>query len=121
MLILGIRPDIVALDGYSSLPFLERTSGVRVGLVLQIRSLRLNYDAHGIHRYQIIEVLAGFSYTFVMTLVILYGLKLMRFTIRRKWDAGFEVQKPGRWKLEAVPQHEWRGEVVRPTQAPESA
>jgi len=57
-----------------------------------------------------------------MTLVILYGLMVVRFFIRWKWDAGFEVlQKPGRWKLEAVSQHEWRREVERPPQAPEGA
>jgi len=54
-------------------------------------------------------LLAGFGYTFVMTILILYGLKAMRSIIRGKWDAGFDVvQKEGRFELEALPQHDWR-------------
>jgi len=74
------------------------------------------------NRYQLLDVLAGFSYTLCMTTVILYGLKVVRFILRGKWSAGFKVlQKPGRWKLEAMPQTEWRREAERPPMAPNAA
>ena len=62
------------------------------------------------NRYQFADALAGFAYTFCMTMVILYGLKALRSLLRRKWSAGFEKPlKSGRPRLEAVPLHEWVG------------
>jgi Amt family ammonium transporter len=79
--------DVVGLDGYSTLP--ERSRGARVG-------------------FQIADALAGFSYTFCMTLVILYCLKAVRAMARGKWSAGFKKPaKSGGMRLVAAPQHEW--------------
>jgi hypothetical protein len=79
--------DVVGLDGYSTLP--DRSRAAQVG-------------------YQIADALAGFTYTFCMTMLILYGLKVVRFIFRRKWSAGFKKPlKAGRMRLQATPQHEW--------------
>lgn len=66
-------------------------------------------------------MLAGFGYSFVVSMVILYGLKALRMIRRRTLSAGFDaIQKPGRWKLEATPQYEWRKETTRaPSVAPD--
>jgi len=71
------------------------------------------------NRYQILDVLAGFWFTFAMTIIILYGLKLLHMILRRTRSAGFEkLQKAGRWKLEATPQNEWRRETVEARPVP---
>lgn len=67
-------------------------------------------------RYQIVDVLAGSGYTLVMSLLILYGLKALRMVLRGTRSAGFDaIQKSGRWKLEAIPLHEWRKETKKAT------
>ncbi|OIW34179.1 Rh-like protein/ammonium transporter [Coniochaeta ligniaria NRRL 30616] len=85
-------PDVVGLDGYSTIP--DRSRARRVG-------------------YQLADALAGFAYTFCMTLLILYGLKAVRSLLRGRWSSGFEKPlKSGRMRLEAVPLHEWVGGVT---------
>ena len=60
-----------------------------------------------------LDAFMGFFYTFLVTLVILYGLTIIRFAFCRTWSTGFkeaqEDQGPRRWKLEAIPQHTWKG------------
>ena len=75
------------------------------------------------NRYQLADVLAGIGYTFIMTWVILYGLKVLRMIFRRTlaWGtgAGFEkLQKPERWKQEATPQYQWRKEAAAGSSPP---
>jgi Amt family ammonium transporter len=85
-------PNVVGLDGYSTIP--DRSRASRVG-------------------YQLADAFAGFGYTFCMTMLILYGLKAVRSLLRGKWSSGFEKPlKSGRMRLEAVPIHEWVGGVT---------
>lgn len=84
-------PAIVGLDGYSKIP--DRTVAERL-------------------RYQMLDAFMGFLYTFVVTLLILYCLKVIRSMYYRAWSAGFQEAQEGhearKWKLEAIPQHTWK-------------
>jgi hypothetical protein len=63
-----------------------------------------------------LDAFMGFFYTLFVTLAILFGMKIVRSILIRKWDAGFkeaekdskEAKKHRKWKLEATPQHLWR-------------
>jgi len=85
-------PAVVGLDGYSTIP--DRTVAERL-------------------KYQMLDAFMGFFYTFLVTLVILYSLKVVRSVFYKTWSAGFkeaqEEQGARKWKLEAIPQHTWKG------------
>lgn len=81
-------PSVVGLDGYSTIP--DRTIAGRL-------------------RYQMLDAFMGLFYTFVTTLLILYGLKAVRSIFKRSWAPVFKkAETERRWNLEATPQHVWR-------------
>jgi hypothetical protein len=67
--------DVTHLDGYSQL--VDGTTGARIRFDLTYCH-RTPYMLTGINRAQVLDVSAGFFYSFVMTFFILLGLKALR-------------------------------------------
>ncbi|KAH7419434.1 ammonium transporter AmtB-like domain-containing protein [Cadophora sp. MPI-SDFR-AT-0126] len=85
----------IGLDGHSTIPYPDRTRGERLG-------------------YQIADSVAGISYTFVVTLAILYFEKLVVFVFMnigkplRDWKPVPGVTNTYRDHLQATPMQTWR-------------
>jgi len=60
-----------------------------------------------------LDAFMGLFYTFLTTLLILYGLKIVHSIYKRRWAPVFSKSDDDRrWRLEATPQHFLRDRLV---------